>query len=129
MGIQENNLTLEVNDVQVAYVPNSIKYRDGKGSVMVNVNAAGGGATTVTHSIDLENAKGMVSFQLRMTQENDALVRGYFTNIGANTIRMSNNTTGFTKVFSGMSLIEDPDRELSADGIIDLTFEGNGAVA
>jgi hypothetical protein len=129
MSIQENNLTLEVNDVQIAYVPNSIKYRDGKGSVSVNVNAAGGGATTITHSVDLENAKGMVSFQLRMTQENDALVRGYFTNIGANTIRMSNNTTGFTKVFSGMSLTEDPDRELSADGVIDLTFEGSGAVA
>ena len=129
MSMQENNLTLEINDTQVAYVPNSIKYKDGKGAVSVNVNAAGGGATTVTHSVDLENAKGMVTFELRMTQENDALVRGYFSNIGKNTIRLSNNTTGFTKVFSGMSLTEDPERQLSADGVIELVFEGNGAVA
>jgi hypothetical protein len=54
MSMQENNLTLEVNDTQVAYVPNSIKYKDGKGAVSVNVTAAGGGATIVSHSVYLD---------------------------------------------------------------------------
>jgi len=127
MSMQENNLTLEINDVQVAYVPNSIKFRDGKGAVSVNVNAAGGGSTTITHSVDLENAKSMVSVQLRMTKYNDELVRGYFANIGANTIRLSNNTTGYTKSFTEMSLTEDPERELSTDGMIEIVFEGKAS--
>lgn len=129
MGIQENNLVLEINDIQYAYVPNTLKYNDGKGMVSVNVNAAGGGQTVVTQSVDLENAKGMVSFEFRMTSDNDKATRSFFSNIGGNSIRLSNNGTGFTKSFSGMSLTEDPVRELSADGTFELMFEGNQAIA
>ena len=126
--VQENNLAVEVNDTLVAYVPNSLKYRDGKGEIKANVNSVGGGATVVTHSLDLENAKGMVSFTLRTTKENDALIRTWFNNIGGNTIRLSNNLTKFTKVFTGMSLTTDHDRELSADGTMEIVFEGNQAI-
>ena len=129
MSIQENNLVLEINDIQYAYVPNTLKFNDGKGMTQVNVNAAGGGQTTVTHSTDIENAKGMVSFEFRMTKENDKVTRSFFSNIGGNTIRLSNNETAFTKSFSGMSLTEDPTRELSADGTFELVFEGNQAIA
>lgn len=129
MSIQENNLVVEINDVQYAYVPNTLKYNDGKGMTSVNVNAAGGGQTVVTQAIDLENAKGMVSFEFRMTKDNDKATRSFFSSIGGNTIRLSNNETGFTKSFSGMSLTEDPTRELSADGTFELVFEGNQAIA
>lgn len=129
MSQQENNLTLEINDVQYAYVPNTLKYNDGKGMIQTNVNAAGGGATVVTHARDLENAKGMVSFELRMTKDNDKATRSFFKNVGGNSIRLSNNDTGFTKSFGGMSLTEDPTRELTADGTFELVFEGNQAIA
>lgn len=128
MGLQLTEGQLVINNEAIAYVPNTLTYKDGKGEIQVNTNSVGGGAVQVTHGFNVENAKSMVKFGLRITKENEARTATFFNLIGANVLEISDSKSDFAKSFTGMSLMTDPEKAITSDGTFELVFEGAPAL-
>lgn len=116
-----------VNDETFAIVPNSFKYKDGKGERAVRPQSAGGGAVEPVVTENAETKKSMASFDVYPTPGNISKIEEWRDLLGANTIEATDATSGFSKSFANMTVINDPEYNLSQDGAISLEFEGSPA--
>lgn len=115
---------IAVNNVPIEIVPNSFKFKMGKGEIKVRSASAGGGASKSIHTEDAEDKIGKMSWEMYVTEESQELVNGWKQNIGTNFI--SAQQPGQSPLSGGsMSMVNDPDFEASADGVVEIQFEGD----
>ena len=116
-----------LNNEPLDIIIDSFIYRDGLGEDIVRVVANGKNVTPIV-SKNLETAKGMVKFSIPTTSDNVALVRRIKNQIGSNVIKVSDANSDFSRTFTSMTCINDPEIQLQKEGVIELEFEGNQSV-
>lgn len=117
-----SNPNIQVDNNTVSIVPNSLKYKSGKGDVKLNPQAAGGTSISMVISQDASTMKSAVSFSLYPTQTNIDLLAAWQGAAEGVSISFSDGT--FTKQFRQMYVIGDPEIELGADKSFTVPFEG-----
>lgn len=127
MATQLSDAGVVINNVGVNITPNSLSFTDGFGEQNVLVQSAGNGKLSTVFSNDVETNLGMVKFSVRSTVQNIALVRSWKANGNRNAIAIIASVAEgtLTRNFSGMAVTNDPEIQLSADGVIDVEFKGN----
>jgi hypothetical protein len=117
-----------VNGDKWRIVPNTFRYRSGSGNVSVRAASGGGGDIRTVHTVDAETKKSFVTFELYNVADNQDRIQVAKSLIGRNTIEAPNNLadgTSVALVFPNMSLTNDPEVALTADGRATLEFEGD----
>jgi len=128
MATQLNDLTILVNNQQIAYAADSLSYKDGFGEYKVRNAVVGGGETEQVFSKDLATKFGMVKFSMPSTKENDDNKRVWKINDNNNVVELIGpGGSGFTKIFTQASILEDPETAVSQDGNIEVEFNSNPA--
>lgn len=116
-----SNPTLEVNDVVIAIVPNSLVYKNGFGDKSVKVQSSGGNAIETVITEDADNKKSMVKFKLYNTAYNIQLGKDWCTSFD-NNIAISEGE--IAESFQQMVVVTEPEKQIGADGNLELEFEG-----
>ena len=128
MASQLNDITILVNNQQIAYTSDSLSWKDGYGDYAVRNAIVGGGQTEQIFSKDLASKIGMVKFSIPTTIENDALKRAWKGNDNNNVVELIGPTdTKFSKIFTQAAILEDPEASAATDGNIEVEFQSNPA--
>lgn len=128
MATQLNDITILVNNEQVAYTADSLSWKDGAGEYNVRNAVVGGGQTEQVFSKDLSTKFGMVKFSMPTTTENEANKRKWKANDNNNVVELIGPVgAGFTKIFTQAAILEDPESNAATDGNIELEFQSNPA--
>jgi len=128
MATQLNDIVILVNDVQVGYTADSLKWKDGFGTYNVRNAVLGGGQTEQIFSKDLASKFGMVGFSMPSTIENEANKRAWKANDNNNVVELIGPSgSNFSKIFTQASIIDDPETGAATDGQIELEFNTNPA--
>lgn len=128
MSTQLNDITILVNNQQIAYTADSLSWKDGLGDYSTRNAVVGGGQTEQVFSKDLSSKNGMVKFSLPTTVENEANKRAWKLNDNNNVIELIGpNGTNFSKIFTQAAIMDDPESSASTDGNIELEFKSNPA--
>ena len=114
---------IAVNNVPIGIVPNSYKYKLGKGETKVRAASSGGGAVETVHTEDAEGKIGMMSWEMYVTEETEELVAGWKQNTGLNFVSAQQPGSA-PRSMGTASMTNDPDFEASADGVVEISFEG-----
>jgi len=120
-----------VNDEKISIVPNSFTYDKGEPEITVRAASAGNGGSESVHTVNAESAFSEPSFSVHVTNENDARIRQWKDNIGANVIKAVQRVPGGNDIvltFPGQSLTNKPSREAAADGVTSLEFKGDQGI-
>ena len=116
-----------VNDETFSIVPNTFKYKSGKGEKNVRPQSAGGNAVEVVVTDNAETKKSMVSFEVMPTPGNVSKIEEWQDLIAANSVEATDQIAGFSKTFGDMTVINDPELNLTQDGTIAIEMEGSPA--
>ena len=128
MATQLNDISILVNNVQVAYTADSLSWKDGSGVYSVRNAVVGGGQTEQVFSKDLASKFGMVKFSIPTTEENEAFKKAWKLNDNNNVIELLGPAGGsFTKIFTSGAILEDPESNAATDGNIEVEFNTNPA--
>lgn len=121
---------VEVNNVAIGVLPNTVKFTEGLGEQKTRAISFGGGATGQVYSSDIETNFSKVMFELPATIENIALARAWKINKNQNVITITATVDGqsLTRVFTKASLPNDYEVSLATEGNIPLEFNANKAV-
>lgn len=117
-----------VNNQTWQIVPNSFMYDGGEGETNVRSASGGGGSSSSVHSEDAESKIGKCKFDAYLLSNLDSQVAILKENTGANTVQAlqrSNDGDSVTLSWANMSLVNNVEREASADGVVSLEFEGD----
>ena len=120
--------TAQVNNETISIIPNSLKYKSGRGERSVRTQSSGGSAVDVIMTENAETKKSMVTFEMLNTAKNISSVEDWQDALNGNAITISDNNQNFTKAFANMTVINDPEVTLSQDGNLTIEFEGSAAV-
>tara|TARA_R110000772_G_C13310322_1_gene440400 strand:- start:10206 stop:10598 length:393 start_codon:yes stop_codon:yes gene_type:complete len=120
--------TIQVNNETISIIPNSFKYKGGRGERSIRTQSSGGSAVDVVMTENAETKKSMVTFEMLNTAKNIGLAEDWQDALNANAITASDNNQNFTKAFANMTVINDPEVTLSQDGNLTIEFEGSAAV-
>ena len=128
MSTQLNDISILVNDVQVAYTADSLSWKDGLGEYQIRNAVVGGGQTEQVFSKDLSTKFGMVKFSMPTTIENEKFKRAWKTNNNANVVELFGpSDSKFAKIFTSAAILEDPESNAATDGNIEIEFQSNPA--
>lgn len=129
MAIAIANPTVRVNDETIAIVPNSLTAVLGGGEVNVRTASSGGGAVETVHTSDAESKISAVNFDIYNTPEMLRKISGWKNAIGALTVQVVGKVPSgsFSMALANVSLTNDPEIGLSADGVTSLEFKGDPA--
>lgn len=120
--------TVIINNETYSIVPNSFVYTGGEGEVTVRAASAGGGNTVSVHSQNAETQISNVKFDIFLVPGVDANIATWKEQVGANALQaIQGSTTGesVTLSWDNMSLINDVERQASADGVTSLEWAGD----
>ena len=127
MAIAISNPSIRINDETISIVPNSVMVTLGGGEVNSRAASAGGNAIEIVHSSNAETKVGKINFDVYPTPDAISKITTWQRSIGANTAQVVGNLSDgsqFSLTMDTASLINDPELELSADGVISLEFSG-----
>ena len=119
---------VNINNVNLRIVPNSLRYDGGEGEVNVRAASGGGNQIESVHTSNAETKIGKVMFDVFLDTDLDGFIAQWKENIGVNSISFSesfNDGTSVTNSFDRMSLINAVERNASADGVTSLEFSGD----
>lgn len=129
MATQLNDIAVIINNEQIAYTADSLKWKDGFGEYSVRNAIVGGGQTLQIFSKMLDTKFGSFSMSLPSTVESEALKRKWKLKDNDNVIELIGPPgSTFSKVFSAACIINDPETDASTDGNIEIEFNTNPAV-
>lgn len=120
-----SNPTVEVNDVILAIIPNSLSYKVGSGNKSVKPQSAGGNSIEIVVTEDAETKISMVKFKLRNTATNLQLVKDWGI-LFSSTIKMYEDQ--ISESFRDMVITNEPERSIGADGELEIEWEGAPAL-
>jgi len=118
---------VNVNNVNIRIVPNSLRYDGGEGEIGVRAASSGGNSTESVHTSNAETKIGKVTFDVYLDPTLDSFIAQWKEDIGLNSISFSERFKGgeaITRSFDRMSLMNAVERAASADGVTSLEFEG-----
>lgn len=118
--------SIVINNIVVAYIPNSLEFKEGFGEQKVRVQTGGGGAKQLVLADDVSKKIGSCKFKIEPTAENINLMRTLKANMDGHVITISDQD--MTRTITGAVLITDYDVKLGTDQEIDLEFHGNPAI-
>ena len=128
MSSQLNDISILVNNQQVAYTADSLSWKDGFGDYLIRNAVVGGGQTEQVFSKDLATKFGLVKFSMPSTVENEGNKRAWKTSNNANVVELIGPTgSGFSKIFTQAAIIGDPETNAATDGDIEIEFQSNPA--
>jgi len=118
---------IQVNNDTVGLVPNSYKRTGGYGETTVRAASLGGGSASAVHTRNAETMFSKVMFQIFVTTDNIQLVADWKAAGSGNTISASQRVSGkdFAEAFKNMSMTNDPEIPMTADGVIDIEMAGD----
>ena len=122
-----SGMTFIINNDIWAYVPNSLKFKEGHPERSVNPQVVGDGAVENEVSENYETLKGSVTVDLKTTTENEIKVNRVQRNFDQNLIKLV-SPDGKTRVFENAVVINDPEFDAGADGVVTVEFESKPAV-
>lgn len=123
---------LYLNGTPTLYVPNTLTVKLGLGTTNVRTEV-NGSVTETVHSDDATERKSMVKFDV-IPKDLDSdiqplrLISSLKQNTGSNSIQLVSQNGNVVITLSKQSLINDPEANLSSDGVISLEFEGDPAI-
>jgi hypothetical protein len=127
------NSQLVINNIAIAYMPNTLSYTEGFGEANMRTESAGGATTQLIFTRNLETALSSIKFSLSNTPESAELVRVWKINENNNSITLSAKNVGangaqtFNRNFRECAVTNDPEINLSVDGVIQVEFKGTAA--
>jgi len=116
-----SNPSLEINDDVVAYVPNSLSYKEGSGDKEVKAQTSGGNSISVVVTENAETKISNLKFKLFNTAANLNLINTWSANL-ANTAALSEGEISVS--FRDMVVCTEPERAIGADGELEIEFKG-----
>ena len=127
MSNQVSDPSVLINNVAVYVVPNSVVWNEGFGEQTVLVQSAGGGKLQQVFSDDVATSIGMVKFSLQATIANIALARQWKATGNRNVVELTaaNPNGTLTRSFTNMAVINNYEIPASADGVIELEWNGD----
>jgi len=120
------NLTLHINNINILYKPNSLVYKEGLGEQKVRTRSGGGGTTETVFTEDAETRQSLIKFALFPEKDIQELVRGWHFLGNANVITISD--IGFSRTFTFMTMVTDPEIAIGADTTFEVEFHGEPAI-
>ena len=120
--------TVIVNGETIKIVPNSFTYSGGEGEIKVRSASAGGYQSSSVHSQDAETQIGKAKFDVYLIDSLDAKITRWKNNVGSNrvqAIQRAESGEAVTLSWDNMSLVNEVERDASADGVTSLEFEGD----
>lgn len=117
-----DNPSMEIDDVPISYLPNSLSYKKGRGEKSVRPQTAGGNSIETVVGVNAETKKSMVKFKLANTAENFDYADSWLDNVVGVSIRLSQGT--IVENFRQMVTTTEPEFMTGPDGEIELEFEG-----
>ncbi len=128
MATQLNDITVYVNDEQIAYMSDSLSKKDGLGEYAIRNAVVGGGQTEQIFSIDLASKVGEIKISMPSTVASEKLVRKWKLLRNTNVVELIGSTgTDYNKIFTQAAIIGDPETSFSTDGNIEVEFKSNPA--
>jgi hypothetical protein len=130
MAIQVSGPTIEVNDEVIAYESNTAKYTEGKGEKKVRAANVGGGVTEPITSQDISTKIAKVMFSLPTTIKGISLTNDWATANGTLVVKYyeSNADGNFSRVIQNATMVNDPEKDTSVDGVIEVEIHGTPAI-
>jgi hypothetical protein len=122
-----SNATVQINDETISIVPNSLVVTLGRGETNVRAASAGGGTITTVHTENAENKIAKITFDVYPEKVSVQQIDEWKQNIGGNTAKILSRVANdpFTMSMVGASLMNDPEMNLTADGVVSLEFMGD----
>ena len=117
-----SNPTIKYNGSTISIVPNSLSYKLGTGDKVIRAVSAGGGSITPVTTDNVETKLGMIKFAVPNTSEGLLLARQMADAGESNEFQIADPDLQVS--FSNMSLMTEPERPLTQDGVIELEFMG-----
>ena len=117
--------TVLINNEVVAIVPNSLKFKLGRGESKVLPQSSGNGEIETVYSENVETKIGEVKLELRVTAKNIEVVEALKLNKSYNGISITEDD--FNLTYNNMAMMNDPEIPATSDGKIELHFEGDPA--
>ena len=128
MALAIANPTIRINDETISIVPNSCVVVGGFGETNVRAASAGGNEIESVHTSNAESKIGGVNFDVYNTAEYLKKIPSWKDAIGSNTVQVIGNLadgSSFSQSFRNVSLVNDPEEALSADGVTSLEWKGD----
>ena len=120
--------SVSINNEVLSIVPNSFVYDGGEGEVTVRAASAGGSRAESVHSVNAETMISKVTFELFVTTDLDAKIRRWKRQIASNVIQVTQtlaNGDSIARTFQHQSLMNQIERNASADGTVSLEWSGD----
>ena len=130
MAVAIANPTIRFNDETISVVPNSVMVKMGFGETNVRAASAGGNSIETVHTSNAETKISGVNFDIYNTPELIRKFAAWKANIGGNTVQVIGNLPSgdaFSVSLSTASITNDPEFELSADGVTSIETMGDPA--
>jgi len=122
-----SNPAVRVNDETIAIVPNTFNPTLGGGEVNVRSASSGGNSIDTVHTSNAETKISTWMFDVYSTPDNIKSIQTWQRSIGENTvaaIETLGEGSSLSLSLTQASLVNDPELNLSADGVISLEFKG-----
>jgi hypothetical protein len=116
------NPTVEINDIVVMIIPNSLTYKKGKGDKKLRAQSAGGDSIDIIPTEDAETKVSMCKFSMITTKENVEAHETWKDKTGGNTVRLSDGS--FVVPFRKMYITTEPEVNTGSDGNLEIEFQG-----
>lgn len=117
-----SNPTIKWNGATISITPNSLSYKLGTGDKVIRAISSGGGAITPVTTDNVETKLSMLKFGVPNTSEGLLLARQMADAGDTNEFQIADADLQVS--FSTMSLMTEPERPLTQDGVIELEFQG-----
>lgn len=123
-----SDLTLVVNNIAFAIVPNSMKADLGLGEQEVVAATAGGGRTTAVYSFDAKSMISHYKMELYCTQLSVDVIRTWKSLANTLAIKLINNNNGKTLTINNAAITNLVEFEFAASGKVSIEFKGDRTV-
>ncbi len=120
------NPTLIIDNLVVAYLPNSLRYTEGLGEQKLKVQTGGGGTVQNVFAEDISKKQSHVKFKMEPTAENLDFIRAIKADFNGHVITLSDGD--FTRTITGAILVNDYEIGLGMDEEFEVEFLGSPAV-
>lgn len=120
-----SDLAIRINNVNVGYKSNSLKFKLGTGEKSVKGVSTGPGGSDIAISENIETKVGMIQFELFSTSENEDLFKQWRArpDLIGNSIKIFDNS--FTGTMARGVIVNDPDFNVGTDESVEIQFEGS----
>lgn len=116
---------IRINNETFAVVPNSIKVDLGLGDSKVMMQSAGNGSVSQVYSEDVTTKVGKVTLSVYATGAQVTAIKSLKANKNTNYISITDAGSELTLIMKNAALVKTPEINFSAEGQIELEFEGN----